>query len=134
MTTAYMDGQDLGWLLCLFFILFCAGTVIALAMFVIPQRYNLFFYRGNIFIISTLIAITGIGSLAVFRLHTFTPDELEIGRHWGNDCMLMEVNIPTGIFSDAVNKLDCAGVIINVPTQTFNLYTAQWKMYQDKNK
>jgi hypothetical protein len=42
-------------------------------------------------------------------------DELEAGRHWKNDCNTLEVNIPTGAFTSPVNKLDCDGIIINVP-------------------
>lgn len=134
MIVAYLYGNNIGWLLTLVLLFFFVGGVIALAMLVIPKRYNVFFHRGYVFVISAFFSIAGIVSLAVLSSMTFTLDELETGRHWRNDCKIMEENIPTGTFTDSVNKLDCAGVIINIPTQTFNAYTSQWEMYKDNKE
>lgn len=134
MITAYMYGKDIGWLLTLFILFFFVGGVIALAMLVIPERYKMFFHRGYVFVISVFFSIAGIVSLAVLSCMTFTLDELETGKHWKQDCMLMEVNVPTGTFTADVNKLNCAGVIINVPMNKFNAYTSQWEMYNGRDK
>lgn len=39
-----------------------------------------------------------------------------------------------GAFSEAVNKLDCAGVIINVPSEKYYRYISEWQLYKAKNK
>ncbi|WP_300002371.1 hypothetical protein [uncultured Cedecea sp.] len=134
MITAYINGSDLGWLLTLVLLFDCVCGLIALAMLVIPKRYDLYFHRGYIFVITAFSAIAGVVAFLVLSLKTFTPDELEVGRHWQNDCTLLAVSIPEGTYTAPVNQLDCADIIIHVPTQTFNLYTAQWEMYQAINK
>lgn len=55
-------------------------------------------------------------------------------QHWQTECKLMEVNIRDGAFSEAVNKLDCAGVIINVPSEKYYRYISEWQLYKAKNK
>jgi len=134
MITAYLYGKDIGWLLTLFILFLFVGGALALVMLILPERYKLYHHRDNIFAISTIIAFVGLIGLVVFTPQTFSLDELETGRHWENDCKLIEVNIPTGTFTDSINKLNCAGVIINVPANTFNAYTSQWKMYKDNKE
>lgn len=134
MITAYINGNEMGWLLTLV-LLFCfVCGVVALAMLAIPKKYSLSVHRGYVFVITAFSAIAGVVAFLVLSSKTFTPDELDVGRHWLHDCTLLAVNIPTGTYTAPVNRLDCAGIIIHVPTPTFNLYTAQWKMYQDKHK
>ncbi|HBM7345280.1 TPA: hypothetical protein L2B26_005405 [Klebsiella oxytoca] len=134
MTAYYLDGSNITWLsyVCLF--LFLAGFVAALAVFVIPEKINLRVHRGNTFIFSVLITVVAFITIFVFTSRSFTMDELEAGKHWKSDCKLLEVNIPTGTFTDTVNKLDCAGVIINVPKIQYDGYIRQWELYKDKNK
>jgi hypothetical protein len=36
----------------------------------------------------------------------------------------------TGAFTEPVNKLDCAGVIINIPTVQYDEYIRQWGLYK----
>lgn len=134
MTAYYLDGSNITWLsyVCLF--LFLAGFVAALAVFVIPERINLRVHRGNTFIFSVLITVVAFITIFVFTSRSFTMDELEAGKHWKSDCKLLEVNIPTGTFTDTVNKLDCAGVIINVPKIQYDGYIRQWELYEAKNK
>ena len=134
MINAYLYGKDVGWLLTLFILFFFVGGALALVMLILPKKYELSSHRGNIFAISAIASLFGLVGLVVFSSQTFSLDELEIGRHWENDCKLIEVNIPTGTFTDSVNKMDCAGVIINVPTNIFNAYTSQWEMYNERDK
>jgi hypothetical protein len=133
MRAFYLEGSNITWLnvLC---ILFVIGVVGALAMFVIPDKFNLRVCRANLFFFSALMAVVSLAMLIVFTSESFSMDELESGRHWKNDCQLLEVNIQTGSFTSPVNKLDCAGIIINVPRLQYDEYIHQWELYKDKNK
>ena len=108
--------------------------VLVLAMFVIPEKINLRVCRANVFFFSALMAVVAFVILIVFTSQSFTMDELEAGKHWKNDCKLLEVNIPTGIFTEPVNKLDCAGVIINIPKVQYDEYIRQWELYKRAGK
>ena len=134
MRAYYLEGDNIEWLTGVSLILFVIGVVGALTMFVIPERINMRFCRGNVFFFSAIIAVVAFVTLIVFTSQSFTMDELEAGRHWKNDCKLLEVNIPTGAFTEPVNKLDCAGVIINIPKIQYDEYIRQWKSYKAKNK
>ncbi|VUS88098.1 hypothetical protein SB6424_05478 [Klebsiella pasteurii] len=134
MRGSYLAGNDFGWLIGVCLILFVIGVVGALAMVATPEKFNLRVNRGDTFIYSALIASVGFCGMFVISIHSFTMDELEAGRHWKNDCKLLEVNIPTGTFTDSVNKLDCAGIIINVPVSQYDEYISQWELYKAKNK
>lgn len=134
MRAYYLEGNNIDWLIGVFLILFVIGVVGALAMVAIPEKFNLRVNRGDTFIYSALIASVAFAILVVFTSESFTMDELEAGRHWKNDCKLLEVNIPTGTFTDSVNKLDCAGIIINVPVSQYDAYISQWELYNVKKK
>lgn len=134
MRAYYLDGNNITWLNGVCLVLIFMGVVGALAMFVIPERFNLRVNRGHTFVFSALIALIGLVTVVVFTSGSFSMDELEAGRHWKNDCKLLEVNIPTGTFTDTVNKLECAGVIINVPRIQYDEYIHQWELYKAKNK
>ncbi|HDQ4235067.1 TPA: hypothetical protein P8677_004957 [Klebsiella pneumoniae] len=134
MRAFYLEGSNITWLNVLCILLFVIGVVGALAMFVIPDKFNLRVCRANLFFFSALMAVVSLAMLIVFTSESFSMDELESGRHWKNDCQLLEVNIPTGSFTSPVNKLDCAGIIINVSRLQYDEYIHQWELYKDKNK
>ncbi|WP_058914090.1 hypothetical protein [Entomohabitans teleogrylli] len=134
MRAYYLAGNNIDWLIGICLLFFATGTVIALAMVAIPQKFNLRVNRGNTFIYSGFVAIAGFCGMLVLSIHSFTMEELEAGRHWNNDCKLLEANIPTGTFTDSVNKLDCAGIIINVPVSQYYAYISQWELYQANKK
>ena len=134
MRAYYLEGNYIAWLNGVCLLLILIGVVGALAMFVIPEKINLRVNRGNTFIFSVLITLAAFVTVVVFTRGAFTMDELEAGKHWKSDCKLLEVNIPTGTFTDTVNKLDCAGVTINVPKPEYDVYIRQWKLYEAKNK
>ena len=134
MRAYYLEGNNIDWLIGVCLIICVIGVVGALAMFVIPEKINLRVCRANVFFFSALMAVVAFVILIVFTSESFTMDELEAGRHWGNDCKLLEVNIPTGTFTEPVNKLDCAGVIINIPKVQYDAYIRQWELYKAKNK
>lgn len=134
MRSWYYEGNNIDWLIGVFLLFFVIGVVGALAMFVIPEKVNLRVCRANLFFFSALMAVVAFAMLIVFTSQSFTMDDLEAGRHWKNDCKLLEVNIPTGTFTDSVNKLDCAGVIINVPVYQYDEYIRQWELYKGAGK
>ncbi|HHM1221537.1 hypothetical protein ACMWDS_31290, partial [Klebsiella pneumoniae] len=51
-----------------------------------------------------------------------------------DDCRTLEVNMPTGAFTSPVNKLDCDGIIINVPGGQYYSYIHQWELYKANSK
>lgn len=134
MRAYYFEGNNIDWFifLCLFIVVIC--VVNALAMFVIPEKFSLQVSRGKTLACSALIGCFSFITLVVFASQSFTMDELDVGRHWKNDCKLLEVNIPTGAFTEPVNKLDCAGVIVNVPVAQYEEYNRQWELYKAKMK
>lgn len=134
MRAFYLEGSNITWLNVLCILFFVIGVVGALAMFVIPDKFNLRVCRANLFFFSALMAVVAFVTLIVFTSRSFTMDELEAGRHWKNDCKLLEANIPTGAFTEPVNKLDCAGVIINIPTVQYDEYIRQWGLYKRAGK
>ena len=115
MKAYYILGHNVAWLNGICLILFVIGVVGALAMVAIPEKFNLRVNRGDTFIYCALIAVVGFSGMFVISIHSFSMDELEAGRHWKDDCRTLEVNMPTGAFTSPVNKLDCDGIIINVP-------------------
>ncbi len=80
------------------------------------------------------IAVVGFSGMFVISIHSFSMDELEAGRHWKDDCRTLEVNMPTGAFTSPVNKLDCDGIIINVPGGQYYSYIHQWELYKANSK
>lgn len=138
----YFYGVNLGWLAGGFLALFVTAGILAAsvsciacaAIFALPKKHHIHSGIIKIFLGSALAAIAGIVGTGVVMFVTVSNRELEAGRHWKTECKLMEVNIQTGVFSEPVNKLDCAGVIINVRTRTYNRYILEWQSYEnDKN-
>ncbi|HBU8330000.1 hypothetical protein [Klebsiella michiganensis] len=134
MRSWYLEGNNIDWLIGVFLLFFVIGVVGALAMFVIPEKVNLRVCRANLFVFSALMAVVAIAMLIAFTCGSFSMDELEAGRHWKDDCRTLEVNIPTGAFTSPVNKLDCDGIIINVPGGQYDEYIRQWELYQANKK
>ena len=132
MKAYYILGHNVAWLNGICLILFVIGVVGALAMVAIPEKFNLRVNRGDTFIYCALIAVVGFSGMFVISIHSFSMDELEAGRHWKNDCKLLEVNIQTDSFPTSVNKLDCVGIIINVPRLQYDEYIRQWELYKAK--
>lgn len=131
---AFYNGINLGWVAGIFIALFVTGGVQAASMCVLPERYHFRFNKGNIFIWGALAAITGLAGMITILIMTVSMDDLKTGKHWKTECQLMEVNIQTDTFSEPVNKLDCAGVILNVPAKSYYRYIAEWQWYEAKNK
>ena len=134
MRSWYYEGSNIDWLIGVFLIFCIIGVVGALAMFIIPKKVNLRVCRANLFVFSALMAVVAFAMLIAFTSGSFSIDELEAGRHWKDDCRTLEVNMPTGAFTSPVNKLDCDGIIINVPGERYYAYIHQWELYQANKK
>ena len=134
MRSWYYEGSNIDWLIGVFLIFCFIGVVGALAMFIIPKKVNLRVCRANLFVFSALMAVVAFAMLIAFTSGSFSIDELEAGRHWKDDCKTLEVNMPTGAFTSPVNKLDCDGIIINVPGERYYAYIHQWELYQANKK
>ncbi|WP_228297638.1 hypothetical protein [Raoultella ornithinolytica] len=131
---AFYYGINLGWIAGIFLALFIVGGILAASMCAIPQKYQSRLNAGNTFIWSSLAAVVGLAGILPILIMTVSMDDLEAGKHWQTECKLMEVNIRDGAFSEAVNKLDCAGVIINIPSEKYYRYISEWQLYKAKNK
>ncbi|HCI6751244.1 hypothetical protein QRZ09_25295 [Klebsiella quasipneumoniae] len=134
MRSWYLEGNNIDWLIGVFLIFCIIGVVGALAIFIIPEKVNLRVCRANLFVFSALMAVVAFSMLIAFTHGSFSMDELEAGRHWKDDCRTLEVNIPTGAFTSTVNKLDCAGIIVNVPGGQYDEHVRQWGLYKANKK
>jgi hypothetical protein len=131
--SAFYYGINLGWVAGVFLALFVVGGILITTILVIPEKYHSRFNIVNTFIWSSLAAVVGLSGTVAILTMTVSQDDLEVGRHWKTECRLMEANIQTGAFSDMVNKLDCAGIIINVPSGQYYRYISEWELYKEKN-
>lgn len=90
------------------FIVSCA--LVAWSMF--KNNENLF----NISIISTIALFAGI----IITIITPTyDDDVKNGEFW-SQCTLLEENSYNGTFSENVNKIECKGLIKNIPISSYN--------------
>ena len=129
---AFYYGTNLGWVAVIFTALFVLGLIVAISICALPEKYH---YRfSGTFILSSLAAVVGLAGIFTTLIMTVSMDDLETGKHWGSECKLMEVNVKQGTFSDPVNKIDCSGVIINVPSGKYYRYISEWQLYKAKNK
>lgn len=48
-------------------------------------------------------------------------DLITDGKYWATACSLKEVDIPTGMFTSNINRLDCSGVVVNVVTDRYDM-------------
>lgn len=59
--------------------------------------------------------------------HLAKQEEIANGSHWLNDCSLLEINIDTGWFSGAQNRLQCGETIVNVDKADYDSAVASWQ-------
>ncbi|HDG9776523.1 TPA: hypothetical protein PGG59_004956 [Raoultella planticola] len=71
MRAFYLEGSNITWLNGLCILLFVIGVVGALAMFVIPDKFNLRVCRANLFFFSALMAVVSLAMLIVFTSESF---------------------------------------------------------------
>lgn len=132
MTTAWVDGVNIGWVIDAGILIFLVGVSGVLAIFIIPGRVDLGYARENLFILGVLVTLAGLIVGVIFSQRAVSMDELQTGKYWITECQPVEMNIPTETLAGPVNKLDCAGVIIRVPDSQFKVWTQQWQLYESK--
>lgn len=126
---AYINGMDVWWVLVIDLVILVAGIIGVFLALILPEQYQL---RGNLFLAGAFTALTGIAICFVMVRLTYSASEIDAGRHWKTECSLIEANVQTGFLNDAVNKLRCEGVIVNVPVNAYETYTEQWQLLQKK--
>lgn len=126
---AYINGMDVWWVLVIDLVILVAGIIGVFLALILPEQYQ---FRGNLFLAGAFTALTGIAICFVMVMLTYSASEIDAGRHWKTECSLIEANVQTGFLNDAVNKLRCEGVIVNVPVNAYETYTEQWQLLQKK--
>ncbi|EPN9163532.1 hypothetical protein ACT4EA_004806 [Escherichia coli] len=71
----------------------------------------------NITILSTIVLFAG--TILTIITPTYDDDDIKNGETW-SQCKLMEENSHNGSFSENVNKIECKGVIKNIPVSTYH--------------
>ena len=62
-----------------------------------------------------LVMVVLVGVMFFFKLTQPSNDDLiKDGKYWSADCILKEVDLPTGFLTGNINRLDCSGVVVNV--------------------
>ncbi|HGA2980034.1 TPA: hypothetical protein ACIR47_004843 [Klebsiella aerogenes] len=126
---AYINGMDVWWILVIDLVMLVAGIIGVFLALILPEQYQ---FRGNLFLAGAFTALTGIAICFVMVRLTYSASEIDAGRHWKTECSLIEVNVQTGFLNDAVNKLRCEGVIVNIPVNAYEAYTEQWQLLHKK--
>lgn len=126
---AYINGMDVWWILVIDLVMLIAGIIGVFLALILPEHYQ---FRGKLFLTGAFTAIIGIAIFFVMVRLTYSASEIDAGRHWKTECSLIEANVQTGFLNDAVNKLRCEGVIVNVPVYAYEAYTEQWQLLQKK--
>lgn len=69
----------------------------------------------------SLVAVVLMVLMLVLKLtQPSNEDLIKDGRYWSTDCNLKEIDVPGGVFTSNINRLDCSGVIVNVVTDKYN--------------
>ena len=78
-----------------------------------------------------LVMVVLVGVMFFFKLTQPSNDDLiKDGKYWSADCILKEVDIPTGFLTSNINRLDCSGIVVNVATDRYDMAISAY----DKSK
>ena len=68
-----------------------------------------------------VLSVVLMSAVLVFKQTQPGNDDLiRDGKFWTTACSLKEVDIPTGMFTSNINRLDCSGVVVNVVTDKYD--------------
>lgn len=67
-----------------------------------------------------LLVVVAIPVLILKLTRLGNDDLIKDGKYWATACSLKEVDIPTGMFTSNINRLDCSGVVVNVVTDKYD--------------
>ena len=80
--------------------------------------------------------LSGLSGLLIMALFVYqgsqsgNEDLIKEGKYWSTDCILKEVDIPTGFLTSNINRLDCSGVIVNVMTDKYDSAVSAYNKYK----
>lgn len=85
-----------------------------------------------VYILCFLPGVLVLSSILYKASQPSNDDLINNGKHWFTACTLKEVNIPTGILTSNVNRLDCSGVVVNVETGKYNRAVSAYNEFENK--
>ncbi len=129
-----MDGKNVDWLLYL-----AIGFVAFGITFLLSHRISsiLKIHRtGNGVLIYSGITLilAGFVLFVVVKRSSLSIEDIKMGERWLNECQLLETNINSGLFDEPTNKVSCYGVIENITKSSYDDYTTEWLLYQQRNE
>ena len=78
-------------------------------------------FNYKLFSSLSLVAVVLMVLMLVLKLTQPSKEDLiKDGKYWSTDCNLKEIDVPGGVFTSNINRLDCSGVIVNVVTDKYN--------------
>ncbi|MCY0603658.1 hypothetical protein [Klebsiella pneumoniae] len=121
-------NQTLGYFAIPCIILFIISCL-SLAWSVIKRNERIFDISGILAVLCFAGIITSI------FIPTYNNDDIKAGKEL-SACKIVEENAYNGTFNDNVNKIDCDGVIKNIPVSTYNklMYAYNKSLSQDTGK
>lgn len=83
----------------------------------------------DITIISTIVLFAGV--MLTIIAPSYDDNDIKNGEIW-SQCKILEENAYNGTFSDNVNKLECHGIIKNIPVSHYNKAIEAYKRQVQK--
>lgn len=130
----YMDGKNVDWLLHV-----AIGFVVFGTAFLLSHRISSILKKhqtsNDVLIYSGIaLILAGFVLSIVVKRSSLSIEDIKMGERWLNECQLLETNINSGFFDEPTNKLNCYGVIENIPKYSYDDYTTEWLLYQQRNE
>ena len=85
-----------------------------------------------VYILCFMSGVLVLSSILYKESQPSNDDLINNGKHWFTACTLKEVNIPTGILTSNVNRLDCSGVVVNVETDKYDRAVSAYNEFENK--
>ena len=88
---------------------------------------------GNDNVLNVFCCLTGVLIIALLIYKESLPSDDDLirdGKYWSTDCILKEVDIPTGFLTGNINRLDCSGVVVNVVKGKYDQAVSAYNKYK----
>ncbi|MBL2043904.1 hypothetical protein ELE95_29975, partial [Klebsiella pneumoniae] len=119
----YMDGKNVGWLLYLAMGFVALGIAFLLSHKITSMLKIKSTANGGLIISGITLILAGFVMFIVVNRSSLSLDDIKMGERWLNECQLLETNINNGLFDEPTNKVNCNGVIENIPKYSYDDYT-----------
>ncbi|ASG36952.1 hypothetical protein ACRFV7_005225 [Klebsiella oxytoca] len=130
----YMDGKNVGWLLYLAMGFVALGIAFLLSHKITSMLKIKSTANGGLIISGITLILAGFVMFIVVNRSSLSLDDIKMGERWLNECQLLETNINNGLFDEPTNKVNCNGVIENIPKYSYDDYTTEWLLYHQRNE